>query len=52
MTPFKALSEKLTAWLRNRDAIRELGYLSERDLEDIGIPRGYIRHAVLEAAKA
>ena len=52
MTPFKTLSEKLNAWLRNRDAIRTLNYLSERDLEDIGIPRGMIRDTVFQAAKA
>ena len=52
MSPFKTLSEKLNVWLRNRDAIRQLNYLSERDLEDIGIPRGNIRLAVIEAAKA
>ena len=52
MNPIKTLSQKLNAWMRNRDAIRQLNYLSERDLEDIGIPRGAIREAVSHAARA
>ena len=42
MTPFKTITEKLSAWRRYRDAVRELTALSDRELEDIGIRRGDI----------
>ena len=46
MTPFKTISEKLAAWRRYRDAVRELSQLSDRDLSDIGIRRGDIESIV------
>ena len=42
MTSFKSIAEKLTAWKRYREAVRELSQLSDRELEDIGIRRGDI----------
>jgi uncharacterized protein YjiS (DUF1127 family) len=54
MTPFKTISEKLAAWRRYRDAVRELSQLSDRDLSDIGIRRGdiesIVRQSMMEAA--
>jgi uncharacterized protein YjiS (DUF1127 family) len=46
MTSFKTLSEKLTAWRRYREAVRELSQLSDRELDDIGIRRGDIEFIV------
>src|SRR5690242_14918703 len=37
MTSLKTISEKLTAWRRYREAVRELSQLSDRELNDIGI---------------
>jgi uncharacterized protein YjiS (DUF1127 family) len=42
MSPLKTISEKLAAWRRYRDAVRELSQLSNRELDDIGIRRGDI----------
>jgi uncharacterized protein YjiS (DUF1127 family) len=46
MASFKTISEKLAAWRRYRDAVRELSQLSDRELEDIGIRRGDIEYVV------
>jgi uncharacterized protein YjiS (DUF1127 family) len=46
MTPFKTVSEKLSAWRRYRDAIRELAQLSDHELHDIGILRADIEFIV------
>jgi uncharacterized protein YjiS (DUF1127 family) len=46
MTPLKTISEKLTAWRRYREAVRELSQLSDRELDDIGIRRGDIEYIV------
>ena len=42
MTPIKTITEKLAAWRRYREAVRELSQLSDRELGDIGIRRGDI----------
>lgn len=42
MTPFRTIAEKLTAWRRYREAVRELSQLTDRELEDIGVRRGDI----------
>jgi uncharacterized protein YjiS (DUF1127 family) len=42
MTPFKTFAEKITAWRRYRDSVRELSRLSDRELSDIGLMRGDI----------
>ena len=54
MTTLKTISEKLSAWRRYRDAVRELSQLSDRELDDIGIRRGDIEFVVRRspAAKA
>ena len=53
MTNLKSISEKLAAWRRYREAVRELSLLSDRELSDIGIRRGDIETIVRESvAKA
>ncbi len=39
MITFKMVSEKLDAWRRYREAVRELSRFSDRELSDIGIRR-------------
>ncbi len=51
MTSFKIIAEKLNAWRRYREAVRELSQLSDRELEDIGIRRGDI-HFIVRGAIA
>ncbi|HEV7480514.1 MAG TPA: DUF1127 domain-containing protein [Roseiarcus sp.] len=46
MSPLKTISEKLAAWRRYREAVRELSQLSNRELDDIGIRRGDIEFIV------
>ena len=46
MTSLKTISEKLTAWRRYREAVRELSQLSDLELSDIGIRRGDIEYVV------
>ena len=43
-TLFKALADKLEAWMRYREAVKELSQLSDRELHDIGINRGNIEY--------
>lgn len=54
MTPLKTISDKLNAWRRYREAVRELSHLTDRELEDIGIRRGdiedVVRRTVLKTA--
>jgi uncharacterized protein YjiS (DUF1127 family) len=49
MTTLKSISEKLTAWRRYREAVRELSQLTDRELGDIGIRRGDIESIVRES---
>lgn len=46
MTPLKIITDKLNAWLRYREAVKELSQLSDRELNDIGIRRGDIEFIV------
>jgi uncharacterized protein YjiS (DUF1127 family) len=46
MTTIKTIAEKLNAWLRYREAVKELSVLSDRELSDIGIRRGDIEFIV------
>jgi uncharacterized protein YjiS (DUF1127 family) len=46
MIALKTISEKLNAWRRYREAVRELSQLSDRELNDIGIRRGDIEDIV------
>jgi len=54
MTTLKTISEKLTAWRRYRDAVKELSQLTDRELSDIGIRRGdietIVRKSVMQEA--
>jgi uncharacterized protein YjiS (DUF1127 family) len=52
MIPLKTISEKLAAWRRYRDAVRELSQLSDRELDDIGIRRGDIEFIVRRSVTA
>ncbi len=49
MSTFKTISEKLSAWRRYREAVRELSQLSDRELSDIGIRRGDIETIVRQS---
>lgn len=49
MTTLKTISEKLAAWRRYREAVRELSQLSDRELGDIGIRRGDIENIVRQS---
>jgi uncharacterized protein YjiS (DUF1127 family) len=49
MTTVKTISEKLAAWRRYREAVRELSQLSDRELSDIGIRRGDIESVVRQS---
>lgn len=49
MTSIKTITEKLNAWRRYRDAVRELTQLSDRELNDIGIRRDDIEFIVHRA---
>ena len=49
MTAFQSISEKLSAWRRYRDAVRELSQMTDRELSDIGIRRGDIETIVRRA---
>ena len=50
MTSIKTISQKLNAWRRNRDAVRELSSLTNRELSDIGIERDLIVAIVRQSA--
>jgi uncharacterized protein YjiS (DUF1127 family) len=39
MASIKKIAEKYTAWLRYREAVRELSAMSDHELSDIGIHR-------------
>ena len=52
MTSIKSISQKLAAWRRYRDAVRELSQLSDRELDDIGIRRGDIPFIAASSAHA
>jgi uncharacterized protein YjiS (DUF1127 family) len=52
MVSLKTISEKLDAWRRYRDAVRELSQLSDRELDDIGIRRGDIEYVVRRTVAA
>ena len=52
MTSIKSITEKLAAWRRYRDAVRELSALTDRELDDIGIRRGDIPFIAAGAAQA
>jgi uncharacterized protein YjiS (DUF1127 family) len=49
MTNLKTITEKLAAWRRYREAVRELNQMSDRELSDIGIRRGDIETIVRQS---
>jgi uncharacterized protein YjiS (DUF1127 family) len=52
MTTLKTISEKLQAWRKYREAVRELSALTDRELSDIGIRRGDIEFIVRRSVAA
>jgi uncharacterized protein YjiS (DUF1127 family) len=52
MTSIRTFTEKLAAWRRYRDAVRELSQLTDRELDDIGIRRGDIPFVAAGAVEA
>jgi uncharacterized protein YjiS (DUF1127 family) len=44
MIDLKTISDKLNAWLRYREVVRELSQLSDHELSDIGIRRSDIEY--------
>ena len=44
MSLLKTVLEKLSAWRRYRETIRELAQLSDHELHDIGVHRGEIEY--------
>ncbi|MBV9906495.1 MAG: DUF1127 domain-containing protein [Hyphomicrobiales bacterium] len=52
MTSIKTITEKLNAWRRYRDAVKELSRLNDRELADIGIRRGDIEFIVRQSMAA
>ena len=52
MTSIRTIAEKLAAWRRYREAVRELSQLTDRELDDIGIRRGDIAFVAAGAAHA
>jgi uncharacterized protein YjiS (DUF1127 family) len=46
MASLKTIAEKLNAWRRYREAVRELSQMTDRELEDIGVRRGDIHYVV------
>ena len=51
MTSFKTIAERLAAWRRYREMVRELSQFTDRELEDIGIRRGDIPFVAADAAR-
>ena len=52
MASIRTIAEKLAAWRRYREAVRELSQLTDRELDDIGIRRGDIPFVAAGAAQA
>ena len=49
MTTLKSVAEKLAAWRRYHEAVRELSQMTDRELSDIGIRRGDIETIVRQS---
>jgi len=52
MASIKTLTQKITAWRRYREAVRELSQLNDHELSDIGLHRCDIETAARQPAKA
>ncbi len=48
----KTITEKLDAWLRYREAVRELSQMSDHELCDIGIHRSDIKCVARQTVSA
>ena len=48
----KTISEKLAAWRRYRETLRELSSLTDKDLRDIGMRRGDIPSIAAQVVRA
>jgi len=51
MDPMKTIAEKLAAWRRYRETVRELTQMSDRELHDIGVRRADIPLVAAGAVK-
>jgi uncharacterized protein YjiS (DUF1127 family) len=49
---FRTLREKVKAWHRYRESVRELARLSDRELADLGINRVDIEYVAKHGARA
>ncbi|RBP13808.1 uncharacterized protein YjiS (DUF1127 family) [Roseiarcus fermentans] len=49
MSTLKNVADKLAAWRRYREAVRELSQMTDRELNDIGIRRGEIETVVRQS---
>jgi uncharacterized protein YjiS (DUF1127 family) len=52
MLTISTLKKNIRRWARERNTIRELSQLSDRDLADLGIARGEIRFVAKKHAAA
>lgn len=52
MASIKFLSQKLNAWRRYRETVRELSQMSDHELCDIGLHRCDIEHVARQTATA
>jgi uncharacterized protein YjiS (DUF1127 family) len=52
MASIKTITEKLDAWRRYREAVRELSQMSDHELRDIGIHRCDIKSIARQTALA
>ena len=52
MASIKSIAQKFVAWRRHREATRALSQMTDRELNDIGVPRGDIEYAVSHAKAA
>ncbi len=52
MASIKTISQKFNAWLRYREAVRELSQLNEHELGDIGLHRCDIESVARKTANA
>ncbi len=52
MASIKIISQKLSAWRRYREAVRELSQMSDHELGDIGISRSDIERIARDTIAA
>jgi uncharacterized protein YjiS (DUF1127 family) len=49
MAPIKTITQKINAWLRYREVVRELSQMTDNELSDIGISRCDIGHVARQS---